>query len=307
MTSAQFSSIVVVGSVNSDVTYRMQDLPRPGETVLAVERHDAPGGKGANQAAAIASFGVPVSFVFSVGQDDEGVQLVDSLASRGVSTDHVSRVDNVRTGSAIILVDTHGENSIVVHPGANYHLTPASVISAITEIAPAIVLAQLEVPAETVISAARNHFGTFVLNPAPIPRNLSFDHMKSLLEHSDILIPNRSELASLTGRPVPKSLEETIECAAQLEFFGTLIVTLGADGALLFLGSPQGEAIHVLAPVVTALDTSGAGDAFCASLVSSLHEGHALIDAVTHACDFASWTTTQLGAQVQPGHGFTLR
>jgi len=306
MTSAQLSSIVVVGSVNSDVTYRMQDLPRAGETVLAAERHDAPGGKGANQAVAIASFGIPVSFVFCVGEDDQGAELVDLLRARGVNTDHVSRVSNQRTGSAIIMVDEHGENSIVVHPGANHRLTPSSVCSVMAELKPDIVLAQLEIPADTLIAAAKAHSGTFVLNPAPIPRELSTDQIRSLLEYSDILIPNRSELASLTGMPVPQDLDQIRECATKLEFIGTLIVTLGADGALFFPDTPQGEPVQIPAPVVTSLDTSGAGDAFCASLVSSLHRGHSLIEAVTHACKFASWSTTQLGAQVSPGHGFTL-
>ncbi|MDE1047211.1 MAG: ribokinase [Candidatus Nanopelagicales bacterium] len=306
MKSAQSSPIVVVGSVNFDVTYNMPELPLAGETVLASGRRDAPGGKGANQAVSIASYGLPVSLVFCVGDDNQGGKLVDLLKLRGVDTSHVFQATNQATGSAIILVDEHGENSIVVDPGANYSLTPDAASSAISKIQPEFVLAQLEVPVEAVIAAARANAGTFILNPAPIPRDLSTDQIKSLLEHSDILVPNRSELASLTGMPVPQSSHQIHECVAKLEFSGTLIVTLGADGALLFPDAQQVQSIQIPAPQVTATDASGAGDAFCASLVACLQTGKSLIEAVTHACKFASWSTTQIGAQVSPEHGFTL-
>ena len=306
MTSPNLSSIMVVGSANSDVTYRMEYFPRAGETVLATARHDAPGGKGANQAVAIATLGLPVSFIFCVGEDEQGTEIIDALSKQSVNTNYVSKASSHRTGSALILVDKDGENSIVVHPGANAFLTPDAVDAAMAELKPDFILAQLEVPIETVIATAKACVGTFVLNPAPIPRELSALQIELLLRYCDILIPNRAELASLADMPIPQTLDEIRECAKKLEFSGTLVVTLGADGALIFPDSPQGESIHMPAPKVGARDTSGAGDAFCASLVSALYVGFTLLDAVQRACEFASWSTTQVGAQVSTSHGFTL-
>lgn len=306
MTSHNPVDVIVVGSINADVTYNMRQLPAPGETVLSHNKHDAPGGKGANQSVAIASFDIDVAFVAAVGHDEQGFAMIESLGSRGVRTSHIFQLHGSRTGSAVILVDAMGENSIVVHPGANHDLSPESVFTTMEEIEASVVLAQLEVPIESVLAAARSHVGTFVLNPAPISADISTDQIKSLLEHADILVPNRSELAALVGMAVPSTLQEVRECAIKLDFLGTLIVTLGSDGALLFIDSPRSEPLHVPSPEVSAIDTSGAGDAFCGALVASLVKGHSLVESVVNACAFASWTTTQIGAQVSRGHGFSV-
>lgn len=306
MTNPKHTPIVVVGSVNSDVTYHVTSLPLPGETVLASQRHDAPGGKGANQGAAIASFGIPVSLIAAVGSDEQGDHLIDSLTNKGVNTDHVEALSGERSGSAIILVDDKGENSIIVHAGSNLALSPESAANSIKALKPSYVLAQLEVSIETVIAAAAEHEGTFILNPAPIPSDISPAHVSQLLSVAHILIPNRSELARLANMPEPTTTASVIECARKLDFQGTLIVTIGSQGALLFADSPHSDPLHISAPTVNAIDTSGAGDAFCGAFVSSLYLGYSLVDSVTRACEFAGWTTTQIGAQVPRDHEFAF-
>lgn len=306
MSNPKHSPIVVVGSVNSDVTYCVAALPLPGETVLASQRHDAPGGKGANQCAAIASFGIPVSLIAAVGADEQGAQLIDTLNHKGVDTSQMEILTGERSGSAIILVDDHGENSIVVHAGSNLKLSADSATTSIKTLQPTYVLAQLEVSVDTVIAAANAHEGTFILNPAPIPSNITSEKTSQLLATAHILIPNRSELGRLANLPEPTTTSDVIECARKLDFQGTLIVTIGSQGALLFADSPHNDPIHIRAPIVNAIDTSGAGDAFCGAFVSSLHSGYTLVDSVTRACEFASWTTTQIGAQVPPDHNFAF-
>lgn len=306
MTNSKREPVVVVGSVNSDVTYHVTSLPLPGETVLAKQRHDAPGGKGANQCAAISSFGIPVSLVAAVGSDDQGAQLVNSLAHKGVDTSHIETLQGERSGSAIILVDDKGENSIVVHAGSNHALSPEAAQRSIRELQPQYVLAQLEVSVDTVLAAARSLECVFILNPAPIPSNLAPEQIAELLQVAQILIPNRSELGRLVSRPEPTSIAGVIECARNLDFQGTLIVTIGSQGALVFPDSPQNEPIHIGTPSVSAIDTSGAGDAFCGAFVSSLYLGYSVIDSVARACEFASWTTTQVGAQVPRDHDFSF-
>lgn len=306
MTNPKHTPIVVVGSVNSDVTYHVTSLPLPGETVLASQRHDAPGGKGANQGAAIASFGIPVSLIAAVGSDEQGAHLIDSLTNKGVNTEYIEALNGQRSGSAIILVDEEGENSIIVHAGSNLVLSPESAANSIKSLKPSYALAQLEISIDTVIAAAKAHDGTFILNPAPIPSDISPEHVSQLLGAAHILIPNRSELGRLANMPEPTTPASVIECARKLDFQGTLIVTIGSQGALLFADSPHNDPIHVSAPVVDAIDTSGAGDAFCGAFVSSLYLGYSDVDSVARACEFAAWTTTQIGAQVPRDHEFAF-
>lgn len=289
-------AVAVVGSINADVTYALERLPLPGETALSSSRHDAPGGKGANQAVALSALGVAVDMVGAVGSDDQGSGLVGHLGSRGVNCDSVFTTPGFPTGSAVILVAANGENSIVVDAGANHALSSEHVEHYFAQHSPAVVIAQLEIPLSTVLSAATHATGTFVLNPAPMPPNSA--ELSALIDACDILVPNRTELASLTDSPVPHNPTEVIAAARKLTAEAQLVVTLGADGALVFPEGPHGPAIEVAAPAVTAIDASGAGDAFCAALVAGLLHGKDLVAASEYACDFASWTTTQIGAQV---------
>lgn len=288
--------VVVVGSINADSSYLVPELPAPGETVLSTSRLNAPGGKGANQAAALAALGVGVSFVGAVGMDDTGSALAQGLADRGVDTSQLMSVASEPTGSAVILVSASGENSIVVHPGANSALSAEHVSAALQHSTPRIVLAQLEIPLEAVAVASGTEGATFILNPAPMPEMSPL--LDKVIRATDILVPNRTELASLAGKPTPGTLEEVVALARTLDFSGSLVVTVGVEGAVVFPDGVGGAYEVVPAPVVDAVDTSGAGDAFCAALAAGLARGDSLVSATAMACEFAAWTTTQRGAQV---------
>lgn len=288
--------IAVVGSINADTTYLVPHLPAPGETILGTGRLDAPGGKGANQAAAIAALGASVDFLGAVGDDGNGVALVEALAARGVGVERVAALKGVATGSAVIVVAESGENSIVVHPGANGELSPHHVADYLSNRAPDVVMAQLEIPLETVVEACKKAQGTVIVNPAPMPEKSP--QLDKIIARADILVPNRTELAALSGQPVPQTHDDVVACAKMLNLEGQLVVTLGSDGALCFPDGVAGEVVSVASPVVSAVDTSGAGDAFCGALAVAIRQSKSLVDAVEYATKFASWSVTQPGAQV---------
>jgi ribokinase len=288
--------IAVVGSINADTTYLVPHLPAPGETILGTGRLDAPGGKGANQAAAIAALGASVDFVGAVGDDGNAVVLVDALAARGVGVEHVMTLKGVATGSAVILVAESGENSIVVHPGANGDLTPDHVADYLGKRAPEVIMAQLEIPLDAVVEACQQAHGTVIVNPAPMPA--PSPQLDDIIARADIVVPNRTELAALAGQPVPETHDAVVACARMLNLTGQLVVTLGSDGALCFPDGVTGDVISVASPVVSAVDTSGAGDAFCGALAVAIRQGKSLVEAVEYATKFASWSVSQPGAQV---------
>lgn len=286
--------ITVVGSLNMDLIVRAPRIPQPGETIIGRGFHVAPGGKGANQAVAAARLGARVSMVGRVGQDSFGTDLLNNLKEAGVDHTYVTQDPDAASGVALIEVDDAGQNSIVVASGANMQLSPADVEAAEAIIAGAdILLLQLESPLETVARAAqlaRAHQVTVILNPAPaqpLPAGL--------LSAVNILVPNESETAILTGLPVGDQSE--IEAAgARLRDLGveTLILTLGERGAMLVTaGGSQ------LFPTfkVTPVDTTAAGDAFVGGLAVALAEGLSLPEAIRWGNAAGALATTRLGAQ----------
>ena len=298
MTALHSVDIAVIGSINADTTYHVAHLPGPGETILGTGRLDAPGGKGANQAAAVAALGASVDFVAAIGPDDAGDSLVSSLATRGVGIDHVVTLNHESTGSAVIFVADSGENSIVVHPGANGRLRPEHVETYFVSQQPAVVMAQLEIPLETVAKACSITDATVIINPAPMPPRSEL--LDAIIARADILVPNRGELAVLAGTEIPHTPDDVVAAARTLAFSGQLVVTLGHEGAMVFPDGVHGDPVVVPAPDVDAVDTSGAGDAFCGALAVGIQAGKSLVDAVASANEFASWSVTQRGAQV-PG------
>ena len=281
--------IVVVGSLNLDTTAHVGRLPAPGETVLGTGHSTDTGGKGANQAVAAARLGRSVAMVGRVGADDNGRRMVEVLAAEGVEVDGVTVDDTAPTGMAFITVDIDGENMIVVSPGANATLTVNDVVrsAAVISAAP-IVLLQLEIPLEVVHHAAGIATGTVILNPAP-----AADLPAGLLEDTAVLVPNRTELATLVGSAPASTMAEV---AAQVDLLpvGAGVVTLGADGAMVRSG---GTTTHVPAPVVAAVDATAAGDAFCAALADALSTGADLVAATEWAVRVGALTTTVRGAQ----------
>ncbi|MCB2222871.1 MAG: ribokinase [Actinobacteria bacterium] len=283
------ADIVVVGSLNEDTTVRVAHLPHPGETVLGQGHFSDAGGKGANQAVAAARLGAAVAMIGMVGADAQGARLLAGLRAAGVDTAAVGKSPEAATGLALITVDEHGENMIVVSPGANAVLRPADVAAAGLVEEAGITLLQLEIRADTVQEAAVRSRGTVILNPAPA-RHLD----AALLAEVDVLIPNRTELAALAGAPEPGTIEEAAALAAAIRGPGAVVVTLGAEGALLVEG---GRSLHVPAVPVAPVDPTGAGDAFCAGMADALVRGAAIDEAVRWAVRCGAAATTRWGAQ----------
>ncbi|GAA4431365.1 ribokinase [Georgenia halophila] len=279
-------SVVVVGSANVDVVVDVPRHPQGGETILGGNLRRTPGGKGANQAVAAArAGGADVSFVGALGRDDDAQLLLDSLTGAGVRTDLV-RASDAATGTALISVTGEGENTIIVAPGANSAVAVDDEVTGRIRQAD-VVLAQLEIPLDVVLAAARARSSArFVLNAAP-SRALP----EELLAAVDVLIVNEHEARDLAGTDGdPESLAATL-----LEKVATVVVTLGAAGALI--AERDAEPVHVPAPTVTAVDTTGAGDAFCGVFAAALANGTSTHDAARVACVAGALAATRPGAQ----------
>ncbi|MBG6184838.1 ribokinase [Arthrobacter sp. CAN_A214] len=286
--------VTVLGSINIDEVAEVEQLPRPGETVLARRSSSHPGGKGANQAVALARAGVPTRMIGAVGVDTDGTHLIDVLLAEGVSCTGIHRSPNAQTGRAIITVSDDGENVITVIPGANYDLDDELVEEAVAALtAEDTLLLQLEIPLPTVLGAARKarkRGARVILNAAPARP------LEGLLEFIDVLVVNEDECLAVgryqgvleAGDPVA-----TAEAIA-LQRNIAVVVTLGADGAAFSAG---GKAESIPAPVVTPVDTTGAGDTFTGYLVAALHEGADLRSAVRLAVTGGALAVTRRGAR----------
>ena len=290
--------VCVVGSLNEDTTLTVAALPTPGETTMTeVERRTAPGGKGANQAAAAAVLGGRVAMVGAVGADEAGERALAALRGPGVDVGGVARRDEVGTGIAVITVDAGGENTIVVDPGANASLTAEETSAAVRSLGPAVLLLQLEVPQAAVTAAIRAAAAeaVVVLNPAPMP--VDPEPVRDVLSLVDVIVPNRSELGRLAGLPEPTDAGEVARCVAALGHGGSVVVTLGADGALCFEQDAPPVAVPGI-PTATR-DASGAGDIFCGCLAQELAQGTSLLDAVRRANTLAAASTVHPGARIR--------
>ncbi len=289
------AKIMVIGSLNMDLVVRVHQLPAPGETVLCPEYRTIPGGKGANQAVALARLGAQVSMVGCVGQDGFGDVLLENLRREGIDVTHLRCLQDAGTGIALISVDDQGQNSIVVASGANMRLAPQMARAALESQAglDAVVL-QLESPLEVVQEAARvaHQQGVLVvLNPAPA-RQLP----EALLHNVDVLAPNEGETSLLSGLPVETN--QQVEKAARrlLELgVGKVVLTLGSRGALAL--DKAGQITYLPAHQVQVVDTTAAGDAFVAGLALGLAEGRPLVEAARLGNAAGAIAVTRLGAQ----------
>ena len=285
------TEIVVVGSANLDLVVDVDRVPLVGETVMGGDLRRIAGGKGANQAVAAARLGRRVAMIGRVGDDEGGSILREALDRDGIDTTALISTADTPNGVALIAVGADGDNAIVVSPGANARLTPADVEAAAAMLAgAAVTLLQLEVPLATVTAAARASAGTVVLNPAPAPdRPLP----PELLAAVNVLVPNQTELATLTGHDGAVDVETAVGLARSLAV-PAVVVTLGPGGALVVTAD---EATHVHAPVVTPVDTTAAGDSFCAALADGLVGGATIVDAARWAVRVGAATTLRPGAQ----------
>lgn len=287
------TDIAVVGSINLDISVGVRSLPHPGETVLGSDAVWSGGGKGANQAVALSRLGRVVSMVGCVGDDSAGRDMVARLVADRVEVGDVAVVPGVATGLALIAVDSAtGENSIVVSPGANSMLTSTMVAQSSALGQAAVVLFQLEVPIEAVVAASLGAKGLVVLNPAPA----SVDAL-ALLELVDLVVPNQHELATLAGVPPMGHHQQLLEAAWGLGGDADVVVTLGSEGALVVPRRSGGTELLVPAAEGLAVDTTGAGDAFCAGLADTLAGGEGLVDAARWATKVAALTVQKRGAQ----------
>lgn len=265
-------------------------LPQPGESIAASETQTHNGGKGANQAVALARLGQRVSFVGRVGDDADGQQLEEALVSEGIDVSGLETTQSP-TGLAVILVDDAGANMIIVNQGANADVTAEVVAQHGEVIARAdAVLVQMEIQPSAVEAALNASTGLTVLNPAPARRLDA-----AVLDNVDYLIPNETELGTLAGVPTPTTRVEVLEAIKALEFGGTVVVTLGADGAVAVVDGQV--AVSAKPPTVDVVDTVGAGDAFCAGFTASIAEGATLAEAISFAVACGSHATTIEGAQ----------
>jgi len=281
--------ICVVGSANLDIVVPVPHHPVAGETVLGGDHVRVSGGKGANQAVAAARLGRSVTFVGCIGDDPAGEELQSALVADGIDVSLLRVVADTPSGIALIAVGPDGDNSIVVSPGANSRVDEEQIEAAGTALQVAkVTLLQLEIPVEAVTEAAESAGGLVVLNPAPAQALTS-----RLLESVDVLVPNETELALLTGSSVATTFDEIVDQARLLPAART-VVTLGAQGALLV---DETEIHHQAAPTVAAVDTTAAGDAFCGALADVLAEGGTLTDAMAWGVMVGAATTLRFGAQ----------
>ena len=285
--------ITVVGSYATGLTLKVKRLPSPGETVLASGYRVDYGGKGSNQAVGCARLGAEVRFVARIGRDSFGEMALRLYREEGIDVTFVRETAERPTGVGFILVEAGtGNNSIAIDPGANDLLSAADLAecTAAFENA-AVVLTQLEIPveaAEAALARGRAHGAITILNPAPV-RPLP----QSVLQLVDVLTPNRTEAKVLTGRS-PQAQAVPEEVASDLLRAGVknVVMTLGDHGALIVTQSSAKR----IAPIhVTAVDSTGAGDAFNAGLATALAAGESLESAVEFAVIIGGLAVTKEG------------
>lgn len=280
--------LTVLGSLNMDLVAVANRYPSLGETVSGREFHTIVGGKGLNQAVAAARAGGQVAMLGAVGSDSFGDALRQRLAGDGVAAGLLRQVDGA-SGTALIVVDSSGQNAIVVIPGANGQMLGLTEPERHQIAASKFLLLQLEVPLPTVIAAAKAARAAgvqVVLTPAPVPDGPLPDE---LLEHVDWLVPNEHEAAMLAGAADLHEAGRRL-----LSRVGHVVITLGEAGCLYL--SREGEALAVPAPYVTAVDTTAAGDNFTGALAVALSESKPVADALAWACRAAAISVTRLGA-----------
>jgi ribokinase len=268
-------SIAVIGSINLDIVAQVKEFPQPGETVTNAVVSRFPGGKGANQAVAAHRLGASVFMVGRVGNDPMADEALHTLRAEGVDLSFCRPLEDHSTGLALIVVAKAGENQIVVAPGANAAFDAEHLEFPATDAC----IAQLEIPVETILKAARANNNFFCLNAAPVK---PVPH--ELLEHVDLLVVNEIEAKAL---------------GSELDsYYGLLASTFGAKGAVLSRNGVQ--IAKAKAPKVNVVDTTGAGDAFTAALTLGLVSGMEPQAALEQACVVGALATTKMGAQSSP-------
>lgn len=292
------NKICVLGSINMDMVISVKRIPKAGETVFANDVKYFPGGKGSNQAVAAARLSSSVSMIGKVGNDTNGKRMLERLNEEGIEIEHIKIGEGLSTGLAIIYVEESGENNIGVISGANRKITRGDILEAKNKIAEAdILISQFEVSMEAIEEAfkiAKDNNVLTVLNPAPANKISS-----KLLELTDIMIPNETEIESLTGINIDSG-KKVLEAANILLEKGIkqVIVTLGDKGAY-YIDSEFAQIIP--AYEVKAVDTTAAGDsfvgAFCSKIDSRNLNRENILESIQYANKIASIVVQREGAQ----------
>jgi ribokinase len=287
------NKIFVIGSSNTDMVVKTDQLPLPGETRMGGTFFMNPGGKGANQAVAAARLGGKVKLVTKLGNDIFGKQTLEGFKKEHIDTSHVFIDETSATGTALIIVDKNGENIIVVAAGANANLLPDDIKKIENLHEAAVTLIQLEIPLRTVrfvAEIAKSNHQKLIINPAPA-QHLDDELLNGLF----LITPNETEASLLTGIQV--SDEQSASSAASVFLnrgVQNVIITMGKRGA--FFQNSQIK-LHIPAPVVKVMDTTAAGDVFSGAMAVAVTEGMDWERAMNFSVHAASVSATRMGAQ----------
>ena len=286
-------NICVIGSLNMDLVVNVDKMPKPGQTIIGSNFKEVPGGKGANQAVAMARLNGNVSMIGKVGEDGFGQTLINSLKNDKVDTTYIKTTKGA-TGVALITVDNNAQNSIVVSPGANFEVKEEDIDNNIEAIKNSdIVVLQLETPLNTIkyaLKKSKELNKYTILNPAPA---LKLDD--EIIKNVDLLTPNETELEIISG--VNIETEEDIQKAAQIMIekgVKELIVTLGSKGSLYI---NKEKSIFKKAYKVEAVDTTAAGDSYTAALAVALSKDKNIEEAMDFASKVGALSVLKEGAQ----------
>ncbi|NOS54724.1 MAG: ribokinase [Cyclobacteriaceae bacterium] len=286
-------TIFVIGSANTDMVIKMDRLPKPGETILGGSFLMNAGGKGANQAVAASRMGGNVTFIAKIGNDIFGKQTTANLKNENIKTDFVFVDEESSSGTALIMVNSEGENCIAVAPGANAKLSPTDIDMVSSLDTADVILIQLEIPMQTIVTIAQRakQLGKrVILNPAPaqfLP--------DKLFANLFLITPNETEASLMTG---VKVIDEDSAAKAATFFLAkgveNVIITMGKEGAYF---QNKYSKMKIAAPVVKAVDTTAAGDTFSGSIAVALTENMEWESAIKFAIQAASISVTRMGAQ----------
>lgn len=286
-------NICVIGSLNMDLVVNVDTMPKPGQTIIGSNFKEVPGGKGANQAVAMARLNGNVSMIGKVGEDGFGQTLINSLKNDKVDTTYIQTAKGA-TGVALITVDKNAQNSIVVSPGANFEVKEDDIDNNIEAIKNSdIVVLQLETPLNTIkyaLNKAKELNKYTILNPAPA---VKLDD--EIIKNVDLLTPNETELEIISG--VSIETEEDIQKAAQImteKGVKELIVTLGSKGSLYI---NKEKSMFKKAYKVEAVDTTAAGDSYTGALAVALSQDKNIEDAMDFASKVGALSVLKEGAQ----------
>ncbi|EFU18742.1 ribokinase [Enterococcus faecalis] len=292
----KMNAVTIIGSINLDTTLRVKEMPKPGETIHAIEHFTAGGGKGANQAVAAKRSGAETYFIGAVGNDGAGAMMTDLMSQDEINLTGVTTLEKTATGQAFIMVDNAGENSIMIYAGANNAFTPKQVQEHQEIIEKSdFVIAQFESAIDSTIAAfkiAKKAGVKTILNPAPALEQVP----EALLNVTDMIVPNETETEILTGIKITDeaSMRKAAEALHQLGI-EAVIITVGSKGAFYDVNGRSGI---VPAFKVKAVDTTAAGDTFIGALSSILEKDFSnLEEAIRYGNKASSLTVQRFGAQ----------